>query len=266
MAAADQEGSPPMPSVDKALLTLLMLAECGPTGAPLGRIANDLGIKRSSMHATLSALRYRGFVSQNGDTGFYRLGPEAARLASAFYDNVDIPVLLRPAIKRLAEEINEVVHVAVPDGTNVLYVDKAESRRPIQAGTAIGMRLPAVTTALGRSLIAQEYRDFESFAVRFKGTWTPRTPKAPRTLEEAWGPVVEARRNGFARDMEANVEGLAAVAVAILRGSMPIAAVSIVGLLSETGPDGPTVHLESLRATLDAVLTPPYRLASPQRD
>lgn len=260
------EKSPPMPSVDNAMLTLLVLAEYGPTGAPLAQVAERLGRKKSSLHATLSALRYRGFVTQRSDTGFYRLGPAIAQLSRAFHESVDVPVIVRPAVRRLAEDINEVVHVAVLDGTDVLYVDKVESRRPIQAGTSLGLRLPAVTTALGRALISQEYRDFASFALRFHGSWTPQTPHAPKTIEEAWAPVEAARHAGYALDLEDNVEGLAALAVAILRENRPIAAVSIVALTSETGPGGPVSYLDTVRTSLQAALEPPYRLAEPQPD
>jgi DNA-binding IclR family transcriptional regulator len=253
-----------MPSVDNALLTLLSLADHGPTGASLACIADELGRKKSSLHATLAALRYRGFVSQQQDTGFYRLGPAFAKLSRSFNDNMDVPLLLRPAVRRLAGEINEVVHVAVIDGTDVVYVDKVASRRPIQPGTSLGLRLPAATTALGRALISQEYADFDSFATRFKESWNPQTPKAPVTLEDAWEPILEARRAGYALDLEANVEGLTALAIAILREDTPVAAVSVVGLAADTGPEGPVTHLEALRGILDAVLELPYRLARPR--
>lgn len=252
-----------MPSVDNALLTLLTLAEYGAGGVPLAQLAERLDRKKTSLHATLAALRFRGFVSQHAGTGFYQLGPAAAKLARSFQDGTDVPVLLRPAVRRLADQINEVVHVAVLDGTDVVYVDKVESRRPIQPGTSLGLRLPAVTTALGRALISQLYDDFDSFAVRFEGTWTPQTPHAPRTVEDAWPHIVAARRSGYALDIENNVEGLTALGVAILLEDVAVAAVSIVALSSETGAEGPVMHLGTVRSTLSGVLRPPYQLAEP---
>lgn len=257
-------GPSPLPSIDKALRTLLVLADFGQSGAALGRIADSLDLKKSSLHATLAALRHRGFVTQDGKSGFYRLGPEVERLARSWLEDVDIRSILRPTIRRLADELNEVIHVAVPDGTEVIYIDKAESRQPIQAGTAVGLRLPAVTTALGRSMIAAEYDNLASFAIRYSGSWTPRTQFAPTSIEEAWQRIEQARQSGFAVDSQENVLGLAAIAIAILRGNTPVAAVSVVTLTSLTATGGaPLEHLGMLRSYVAAALPAPYVLASP---
>lgn len=71
-------------SVDKALLALQRLSEAGADGLPLNRLAKDLGLHKASLHHTLSALRYRGFVEQDHD-GNYRLGSTAIGLAEALF-------------------------------------------------------------------------------------------------------------------------------------------------------------------------------------
>jgi DNA-binding IclR family transcriptional regulator len=164
------------------------------------------------------------------------------------------------------EEIDEVAHIAVLDGTEVIYVDKIPSQKPIQPGTAIGARMPALTTGLGRAMIAAQYSDFQTFAARFGRSLSIRTPKSPKTIEEAWERILQARERGYAVDLEENVTGLMAVAVAILNGSQPVAAVSIVSLASEYGESGPVKHLPMLRAFVGGALRPPLRMIGADPD
>jgi DNA-binding IclR family transcriptional regulator len=250
-----------MPSVDKALRVLTVLAGAGPSGMALGELATRLAVNKSSLHVTLGALRYREFVTQAGANGNYFLGPSVGQLSETYLRNYDIRAILHDALLRLVEEIDEVAHIAVLDATEIIYVDKIPSQKPIQPGTAIGARMPALTTALGRAMIAAQYSDFQTFAARFGKSLTVRTPKSPKTIEEAWERIVQARERGYAVDLEENVTGLTAVGVAILNGAQPVAAVSIVSLASEYGASGPVAHLPRLRAFVGAALRPPLRMA-----
>jgi DNA-binding IclR family transcriptional regulator len=250
-----------MPSVDKALRVLTVLAGAGPNGMALGELATRLGVNKSSLHVTLAALRYREFVTQAGANGHYYLGPTIAALSDTYLRNYDIRGILHDGLLRLVEQIDEVAHIAVLDGTEVLYVDKIPSLKPIQPGTAIGARMPALTTALGRAMLSAQYSDFGAFAARFAKALAPRTPKSPKTIEEAWARIAKAREQGYAVDLEENVTGLTAIAVAVLNGSQPVAAVSIVSLASEYGGSGPVRHLGALRDAVRTALRPPLRLA-----
>ncbi len=252
-----------LPSVDKALQVLMLLAEAGPDGMGLQHIAKELSINKSSLHATISALRFRGFATQASDTRHYCLGPTMGTLPQTYMRKVDIRSILRPALLRLSEQINEVCHVSILDGTDVLYIEKIESRRPIQAGTRIGMRLPAVNTSMGRALLAVQYTDFDSFARRFHGTFDGRTANTPRTLDAAWKTICETRKRGYGLDLEENVEGLMAIGIAIVNDTVPVAAVSIVALASECDPDGPIQYLDLLRQAVQSRLQPPLSIFLP---
>ena len=189
-----------MPSVDKALRALLVLADAGPAGMPLSEVASRLGLNKSSLHVTLNALRFRDFVAQSPSTGFYCLGSAVGQLSQTYLNSLDIRSVLRPAVILLAERINEVCHIAVLDGTEILYIEKIESMRPIQPGTRVGMRLPALTTAMGRAMIAFEYPTYDIFESRFDKALFPRTPNAPTTLAEEWERIQQVKKKGFGVD------------------------------------------------------------------
>lgn len=263
-AGPASESTSPMPAVDKALATLMELASAGPSGLALSEIATRLGLNKTSLHATLRALRHRDFVTQVPDTGSYRLGRAALELSFAYTSQLDIRASLRPRILRLAQDIDQVCHIAVLDGTEILYLEKAESRKPIQPHTHVGMRLPALTTAMGRAMIACEYSDYESFAARFGGTYAPPTENAPETLPEVWERIVEARRNGYGLDLEESVIGLTAVAIAVLDPSgHAVGAASIVTLAGEFSGGGQEYFRGRLYDALSEAITPPLRLQAP---
>ena len=250
-----------MPSIDKALRALLTLADAGPAGLRLADIANRLELNKSSLHVTLSALRFRDFVEQSPSTGFYRLGPALDQLSQAYLNSLDIRATLRPALQRLAEQVDEVCHISVLDGREILYIEKIESTKAIQPGTRVGGRLPALTTAMGRAMIAHEFPTCNSFRARFEGALNPRTPNAPSDLDEEWKRICDARERGYGIDNQENVEGLVAVAVAVLRGGRAVAAVSVVSLADDNVDIERNVQL--IRDALESVMVPPLHLPEP---
>lgn len=266
MHDANEIGRSPMPSVDKALRAVMELAEAGVDGLALADLADRLSVNRSSLHATLRALRHRNFVDQDRATGHYVLGSSLLAAANLYYRNFDLRGALRPVLVRLAAELNEVFHLAILDGTDLLYLEKVESRRPIQPGTSIGHRLPALTTALGRAMVAATCRDFEDFRTRFAGHLEPRTATAPRTLDEEWVEIERAQRLGHARDVEHNIEGLTAVAVALRLNGSPAAAVSIVTLTPDFHASGEEYFANLLRERLAASLPAQLELERPRRE
>lgn len=259
----DAELRSPMPSVDKALRAVMELAEAGVGGLTLADLADRLAVNRSSLHVTLRALRHRSFVDQDRATGRYVLGSSLLAAANLYYRDFDLRGALRPVLVELAAELNEVFHLAILDGTDLLYLEKVESRRPIQPGTSIGHRLPALTTALGRALVAATFDEFEDFRRRFEGHLDPRTATAPRTLEEEWAEISRAKQLGHARDPEHNIEGLTAVAVALRLNNSPVAAVSIVTLAPDFHARGEDHYAEVLRTRLAATLPAQLVLEEP---
>jgi DNA-binding IclR family transcriptional regulator len=54
----------------------------------------------------------------------------------------------------VAGRCGETVHVGVRDGIDVLYVAKVDSRHAVRMVSAVGRRLPAHCTAVGKALLA----------------------------------------------------------------------------------------------------------------
>jgi DNA-binding IclR family transcriptional regulator len=242
----------PLGSVDKALLALDTLAGFGAAGAPLATLAQAVGVSKPTLHRTLAALRHRGYAEQTPD-GAYRLGPAALALGSSYLAEENLPALLRPALTALSEKIDELVHLGVLAGREVVYLDKVEPQRAVRVWSAVGRRRAAATTALGRALLSAQELDDAALA-RFAGTET-----SPQRLRDA---LAEARTRGIAGETEENEAGIACIAVPLLRAGRAVAAVSVTAPVERLRGAARDERIAALRDTLPALL--PAGLAVPR--
>src|SRR5690625_4958010 len=217
----------PVEAVDRALLILDQLARSGARGAVLADLATALRLNKSTVHRALAALRYRDFVTQDHATGAYVLGPAAIGLHERYFDEDRLPLLLHPALVALCAEIDELVHLGVLNGGHVLYIDKVEPQRSLRVWSAVGRRRPAASTGLGRALLA--YRGTtESMLDGYVAAARGAEPAAAEvTTTRLWEVIEDARRLGYAVEREENEAGISCLAVPLLRGEVPVAAVSI---------------------------------------
>ncbi|MFE7406915.1 IclR family transcriptional regulator [Isoptericola sp. NPDC057559] len=241
----------PLGSVDKALLTLDALARAGAGGVALADLAAEVGANKSTLHRTLAALRHRGYADQGPD-GAYTLGPAVLSLGAAYLAEDNLPGLLRPALEALRDEVDELVHLGTLAGQEVVYLDKVEPQRPLRVWSAVGRRIPAATSALGRALLAAAPADRAEIE-RYAADREP--------AERLRAALDDARGRGYATETEENEPGIACVAVALLRGGRPVAAVSITApaerMSGTAGAERTRALREVLGRTLPAGLTLP---------
>lgn len=232
-------------SVDKALLVLQRLGEFGPDGRPLSRLAGDLGLNKASLHHTLSVLRYRGFVEQDSK-GNYRLGKASLALAASYLHD-DGLWQIQESLKLLCARIDESCHLGALVGEDIAYIQKVLPEKRLNAWSSVGFRNPALTTALGRAIVCQQYLDFESFAAAFPTPLARRTQYTLTSLKDMWLALVEARQQGYAREINEYAVGIGCLAVAVLRGHKPIAAISIAGPTERLDRQHESMLLRALR-------------------
>lgn len=241
--AVDPAGASPVEAVDRALRVLEALAAAGPRGAALADLASALALNKTTIHRTLAALRHRGFAVQD-PSGRYALGASATRLAEDYFDEENLPALLHPALVALSRAVDELAHLGVLSGREVVYLDKVEPERAVRVWSAIGRRSPAVTTALGRAILA------------FRGTDRAALPGYLAGVdvdeEHVWQVLEHARRRGYSTEDQENEAGISCVAVPLLRSGTAVAAVSVTAPAERMTP----AHVRALHAQMRAVLPP----------
>ena len=76
------------------------------------------------------------------------------QLGAAFAGQLDLAREAQDVAKDVAAACNEAVHVAVLNGADVIYLVKVDSTHPVRMVSAVGRRLPAHCTAVGKMLLS----------------------------------------------------------------------------------------------------------------
>lgn len=210
---------PRVEAIDRALILLTALAEAGPDGAPLTELSGVTGVNKSTAYRALSTMRAHGFVAQSEVTGDYRLGTAAMTLGERFLTPQSLVQSLHPALVALSREADELVHLGVLVGDEVLYLDKVEPERTIRVFSEIGRRTSAAASSMGRALLAARGVPDDQLAVYLHHCGV--------TVEELSTELTAARTRGFATDIGVNEAGVACLGTALMRGTDAVAAVSI---------------------------------------
>lgn len=242
--------SPPIESIDRALLILSALADAGPGGITLAELAAQTTLNKATAHRALASLKFRAFATQDVLTGKYALGGEAALLGDRFYGQDNLASLLRPALTSLSAEVGELVHLGVLDGTYVVYLSKVEPERAVRVFSQVGARVPAHATAMGRAILA---------GMGVSGTQTklfiPSTSQRfDQEVTNLAAEVAGAHVRGYACEIEENEPGIACVSLPIFRGTQVIAAVSVTAPAPRMTKDRMAQVAATIQRVLDAEL------------
>jgi IclR family transcriptional regulator, pca regulon regulatory protein len=120
-------------------------------------IAEELGMSRSTTHRYVTTLLALGYLEQ-GRSRKYRLGLRVTDLGMSALNSTGLRENVHPFLEELRERIGYTIGLAVLDGTEILYVDRARSWRRAERETDLGLypgsRMPAYCTAMGKVLLA----------------------------------------------------------------------------------------------------------------
>lgn len=200
----------PVKSADRTLDVLEALAS---GAAGLGELSLRLGIPKSSLHSILRTLDHRGWVETDAARSIYSLGMSALLIGSSYVDQDPTVIRTSDIMDRLALETGETVHLARLELPDVVYLAKRESVHPLRMFSAIGRRLPAHATALGKVALA-ELSD-EAVKALLPESLPGVTPHTITSRDELIEHLAVVRRQGYAIDAEEACIGLRCFAVTL---------------------------------------------------
>ena len=140
-------------SVKKAL-DLLELFTVEQPELSLTELSSHMELHKSSIYRILSTLAAAGFVEKDRITNKYRLGLIFLELANNVLNRYDFRDWVKPYLEELAEKTGEIIHLAILDGIDIIYLDKNGQAQPLTVATKIGGRSPAYSSAMGKTLLA----------------------------------------------------------------------------------------------------------------
>lgn len=180
----------------------------------LSDIAKLVDLPRASVRRTLHTLIHLGFAETDGR--MFRLTPKVLTLAGAYLLSNPVSNILQPALERLSADLNEACSAAVLDGNDVVMIAHASPPRVLQLGGQIGLRLPAISSSLGRILLASLDDDqLEEFLARnTPKQLTPHTVVDKAALRQS---ILKARSDGYSLVDQEVEPGFRSISVALRR-------------------------------------------------
>lgn len=148
----------------------------------MSEISKYTEITMSTTSKILDTLNLVGFVSRDGQTKEFSLGPRLIQLANASFIQFDIARETYPTLKRLYERIGTTVNLGMHQDSQVLFVNKF-SKRDSSADTLsrIGFTQPVYCSAMGKAILAsftpeerKDYLDQVEFKANTEHTITDR--------------------------------------------------------------------------------------------
>src|SRR6201997_4996106 len=118
----------------------------------LSDVARSTGLTRAAARRFLLTLVKLGYV--NFSQGRFSLRPRVLELGYAYLSSLSLPEVALPHMEALVTKVNESCSISVLDETDVVYVARVPTRRIMSITLAIGTRLPAFVTSMGRVLLA----------------------------------------------------------------------------------------------------------------
>lgn len=214
-------------SIERALSIIEELAK-ERDGIGVTELSRRVGLHKSTVHRILTVLLKFKYADKDLQSKKYRLGMKPLHLGGIILDRLDLRREARDLLKRLADEVNETVHLVVPDNDMGLYIDKIDSNQTFRMRSQIGWYVSLHATAVGKAILAYSSKDYVDRIIS-KGlkAYTDKTITDPDTLLRH---LEEVRSKGYAVDDEENEPGVRCVAAPIFdhRGKV-IAALSISG-------------------------------------
>ena len=223
-------------SVGKAL-ALLEAFESIDVSLGVSELARRAGIPKSTAFRLLAILEERRVIERQGTR--YTLGKRMFEIGNrvSFCRPHSLRDTALPHLNDLYELTHETVHLAVLDGTDVLYVEKLFGHHQVRVQSAVGGRVPAYCSAIGKAMLAASDAETTS-AVLARGL-SARTGYTivARSMFEL--DLSAARTNGIAFDHEEFSIGVNCVAAPIVsRTGRLVGGVSVCGPTGRFSPTG----------------------------
>jgi DNA-binding IclR family transcriptional regulator len=219
----------------KSVGSALDVLECFATDGELGvsDIARRLGVAKSTAHRLLQTLVSRGFVEQDQHSGQYRLGIHLYELGQLALARNELRHAALPTLRQVAQATGLTVNFSVPEGADVVFVERIENRDGVRILGHFGRRLPSHCTSSGKVIAAFNP---SAYHARLNAGFPPRLSNTVRTADD-WAAVVEvARTKRFAESHGESFDGASSVAVPVLSRGTAIASVSVFGPTEQVAP------------------------------
>jgi DNA-binding IclR family transcriptional regulator len=242
-------------AVERALAILEYL-DGSRRGLNISEISRKLSIPKSSAHVIVVTLERLGYVQKRADSLHYTLGLKAYGLGQGMVRGLSISELAMPHMRALADQLRLPVHLAVPDGDQGVYIQKADAPGLIKFDTYVGRRMDLHCTGVGKILLSWGPPDIleRLLAKPTYIRYTKNTITNPKALQRE---ITIVRKQRFALDDEEEEIGVRCVAVPVFQEpGRFVAGLSVTGTTGQIPMTEVEAIVKRLHQTATAMFTP----------
>ncbi|MET9913733.1 IclR family transcriptional regulator [Streptomyces sp. NPDC006476] len=224
-------------SLRRALTVLEYVRDHAGTGRgmSLSRIADDLGVNKSTVLRLTTPLIEADLLVRDRETGWFRLGHGTLRLGQAYLSSLDLRTAAAEPLRQLQHAVGETCHLVVYEPPDVVYIDKVENEASVRMASRIGSRVPAYRTAVGKAILA--WQGEEAFHIVVDAGMPPITQYTVTDAARLRIELERVRQRGYAIDDRENEPEVRCVAAPVFDHTDAVAgALSVSSLTTRMTP------------------------------
>ena len=224
-------------------IVLLSVFQARDRALTAAELARRSGLPRSTAYRMARDLMGLGALEQTPDGGF-RLGMKLFELGQLALYQRGLRESAASFLADLSNATRQTSHLAVLDGTDVVYLDIIRPSQAPHLRSRVGGRLPATVTAVGKAILAfSEPSVVDATIANGLPRLTPHSiTDEPRLRAE----LSKIRRNGVAYDHQEQAIGTSCCAAPILGANH-----EVVGAISVSGHTS-TIRLDLMSAAVQS--------------
>ncbi|MAY02789.1 MAG: IclR family transcriptional regulator [Gammaproteobacteria bacterium] len=191
----------------------------------LTEVASRTELARATARRFLHTLHALGYVESDGK--YFWLSARVLNLGFSYLNSQPLVELIQPYIKEVSEHTGESCSVSVLDLPDVVYIARSLTRQLMSVSLNIGSRLPALSTSMGRVLLAAmpEQEIYKFIKKKKINKFTKHTLTDDSSILNE---VLAARSQGYSLVNEELEIGLSSVSVPIInKQGKAVAAINI---------------------------------------
>jgi DNA-binding IclR family transcriptional regulator len=213
-------------SIQRAVHLLKAFDDQGELGVT--ELSRLVGLPKSTVSRMLATLEHEGLVERTPASDKYRLGFLLVRLAGRVSHFRDLRAVAQPVLLELSERARETIHLAVPDGDEVVNIEQISGPHLVRETNWVGRRTPFHCAANGKALLA--FQPAAAIEQVLAGTLARFTERTITERAQVRAELAQVRARGYARALGEIETGLNGVAAPVRNaGGEVIAAVSAGG-------------------------------------
>jgi DNA-binding IclR family transcriptional regulator len=187
-----------IPNLRNACRILKLLGQ-HPHGLKASEIARNLAIPVTTTLRIMTTLHLEGFARKH--EGRYELGPVLIQLGNAALAGTEIRELALPLLHKLAVDVDETAHLAIPCDERALIVAVEDSPHPLGAASRPGFLAELHCSSTGKIFLSYLYRD-QLAKIVVETRPTRRTAHTQITLGQLKREVEATVKRGYSLDNE----------------------------------------------------------------